>query len=236
MVEDLVIYMDTCWGQNKNQMVASMLLKEVNCSKTLKKITLKFFESGHNQSEVDFIHSCMERALKRQELFTPDAVKIKVEATTSYKLIDLGSDTSPIYDLHKLNENIIHNRNKYIQSNREGTKTRVAVASWADAVILQVEKGNQIIKLGNDFDIENAVCVDTSEAPVTNRTRTSKKPKVKPTDITKVKYQRLYENDVPVPQNIVDGIMALVRKGQIPSRYHSYYYGLKTVPAIEDND
>ena len=236
VVEDLVIYMDTCWGQNKNQMVASMLLKEVNCSKTLKKITLKFFESGHNQSEVDSIHSCMERALKRQELFTPDAVKIKVEATTSYKLIDLGSDTSPIYDLHKLNENIIHNRNNYIQSNREGTKTRVAVASWADAVILQVEKGNQIIKLGNDFDIENAVCVDTSEAPVTNRTRTSKKPKVKPTDITKVKYQRLYENDVPVPQNIVDGIMALVRKGQIPSRYHSYYYGLKTVPAIEDNN
>ena len=234
IIEELVIYMDTCWGQNKNQYVAAMVLKEINCSDNLKSITFKFFESGHNQSEVDSIHSGLERALKSQNMFTPDQLKTIVEGSTNYTLIDLGSRSCPIFDLHKLNGKIIYNQNKYIVTNVDDSKRRVVSASWADAKLIYMENNSQVIQLSHNHSLSKSVEVDTSKKPITSRTRNNSLPSVSKKDLLEVTYQPLSGKKIAVPAKTVKGLHSLVDKGQIPNRYHDFFHSLES--SNEEND
>lgn len=63
-VEEVYLFADGCPGQNKNSIVAAMLLYAVIKSKHIKIITLNFFESHHGQSEGDAAHSTISTALK----------------------------------------------------------------------------------------------------------------------------------------------------------------------------
>ena len=56
-MQEVVVWADTCGGQNRNQYLSAVLLDIVNdTSNNFESIILKFFESGHSQSEVDSIH------------------------------------------------------------------------------------------------------------------------------------------------------------------------------------
>ena len=72
-IEEVAIWADTCTSQNRNKENASAILHFLNEEKdhTIKKVHLKFFEKGHNQSEVDVIHQMIEKATKNQEVFIP---------------------------------------------------------------------------------------------------------------------------------------------------------------------
>lgn len=58
------LFSDGCGGQNKNSIVASMLLYTVVHSTNLNEISLKYFESYHGQSEGDSAHSTINTAVK----------------------------------------------------------------------------------------------------------------------------------------------------------------------------
>ena len=58
-IRDVVIWSDSCGGQNRNQENAAMVLYFLNEEKKkhkIKSVTFKYFERGHNQSVVDTIH------------------------------------------------------------------------------------------------------------------------------------------------------------------------------------
>ena len=62
-VKEVFIWADTCGGQNRNQYTAAVLISIIeDPTNSIKKITQKFYESGHSQSEVDTIHSTLEDA------------------------------------------------------------------------------------------------------------------------------------------------------------------------------
>ena len=169
-------------------------------------------------------------------MFTPEQVKTLVEANRNYTLVDLGSSNCPIFDLHKLNEKIINNENKYITSNDEDSKRRVVSASWADAKLIQMENGSQIIKLSHDHSVTNSVEVDTSKRPVTTRTRKAAKPNVSIQDLKEVNYHRLFEKNLTVPAKLVKGLLTLVDKGQISNRHHGFFHSLEPGCGEEESD
>lgn len=66
------LYSDGCYGQNKNTVMASMLLYSVTKLSTLEEISLRFFETNHGQSEGDSAHSAINYALSNVgDIFVP---------------------------------------------------------------------------------------------------------------------------------------------------------------------
>jgi len=55
-VDEVIIYSDTCGGQNRNRHMAALLLYAVQMTK-LKIINQKFLERGHTYMEVDSMHA-----------------------------------------------------------------------------------------------------------------------------------------------------------------------------------
>lgn len=66
------LYSDGCSGQNKNSIMATMLLYTVLHSTNLEEISLKFFETSHGQNEGDSVHSSISYAIKHAgNIFIP---------------------------------------------------------------------------------------------------------------------------------------------------------------------
>ena len=66
------LFSDGCGGQNKNSIMATMLLYTVLHSKNLNEISLKFFETSHGQNEGDSVHSSISHAIKHAgNIFVP---------------------------------------------------------------------------------------------------------------------------------------------------------------------
>lgn len=92
-VEEVHLFSDGTVSQNKNSIIAAMLLFKVVKSKHLKIITLKFFEAYHGQSEGDSAHSTISTALKcAGDLYHPS------QLIPVFKLARLGQP----YTVHSL--------------------------------------------------------------------------------------------------------------------------------------
>lgn len=63
--KEVSLFSDGCCGQNKNSINPTMMLDFVQQSKSIRSITLHFFETGHGQSEGDSMHSVIEKAYKQ---------------------------------------------------------------------------------------------------------------------------------------------------------------------------
>lgn len=70
-VDHVIMYSDACAGQNKNQVVALSLLHAITHIDHLKIIDHKFLESGHTHMECDSIHSAIEFAKKKTQIYVP---------------------------------------------------------------------------------------------------------------------------------------------------------------------
>lgn len=58
------LFADGCTGQNKNSIIPAMLLYTLYNSNNLEKVSLRYFETSHGQSEGDSAHSAITTAMK----------------------------------------------------------------------------------------------------------------------------------------------------------------------------
>lgn len=70
-ISHICFYSDNCMGQNRNKFVSSALLCTVTGSNYLKIIDQKFLESGHTQMECDSMHSAIEFAKRKTNVYIP---------------------------------------------------------------------------------------------------------------------------------------------------------------------
>nr|CAI5833781.1 unnamed protein product [Callosobruchus analis] len=63
-IEEVILFGDGCPGQNKNSVVASMLLHTVCSLKNIKCISLSFFVPCHEQNEADSAHRVLSPVLR----------------------------------------------------------------------------------------------------------------------------------------------------------------------------
>lgn len=67
-VKHLVMYSDTCAGQNKNSHIAAMCMKALQDSESLETLDHKFLIPGHTHMECDTDHSLIEK--KKKEIWS----------------------------------------------------------------------------------------------------------------------------------------------------------------------
>lgn len=69
------LFSDGCPGQNKNTIVASMLLFFIRNSKSVTEVSLRYFETNHGQNEGDSAHSAISTAMDAEvEVLVPSAM------------------------------------------------------------------------------------------------------------------------------------------------------------------
>jgi len=66
--KEFVFFSDICGGQNKNRPVAAMYAV---ATLSVDRISHYFLERGHTENERDSVHSTIERAARRVNIYTP---------------------------------------------------------------------------------------------------------------------------------------------------------------------
>ena len=111
-IKVITLYSDGCGYQNRNATLSNMLIDFA----TSNNITLqqKYLEKGHAQSEVDSVHSTIERKLKNRQIYWPhdylSAMK-ECREKNPYQIIEMKHDD--FFDFTAI---------KYIDSVRPGKK------------------------------------------------------------------------------------------------------------------
>jgi len=70
-IKHVILYSDACSGQNRNQFTATALMHAVVNLPNIEIIDHKFLESGHTQMECDSMHSAIQFAKKKTEIYIP---------------------------------------------------------------------------------------------------------------------------------------------------------------------
>ena len=125
--EILELYSDGCVGQNKNSILPSMIMYFVERSHSVKQVTLNFFETNHEQSEGDAMHSAVERAMKKVgEIFVPSqllmVIKLARKTPKPYTVISVKSPDIKDWKSYSQSKGILRVRSTERGTNVDWTK------------------------------------------------------------------------------------------------------------------
>lgn len=107
-IKTVVLFSDSCGGQNRNRYIATILKYAVWVLPNLERIEIKFLEVGHTQMEVDSMHSVIERNKKNKTIYSPlewPAIVRSAKRTNPYEVTVMEYDQ--FYDLKRLNKDLI---------------------------------------------------------------------------------------------------------------------------------
>ena len=240
-VTEVVEYSDTCGGQNRSKFLSTSLCNFLQGS-NVKKFTQKFFESGHSQSEVDTMHSSLEKRLKDKCIYRPEQW---LEATREagsvsgqkYEVFALGSTATPILDTRSLVTDVVKNVEVAIDL-ETGDEVKSA---WMKAHRIVYGSGNGddfTIKLHNSFSTDECGrTIDLLEKPTKGKNLRSSQPAMRQS-VPQVLNVLVDSKSPKLPINvdIVKGLLELCKGkkdgsgGVIPDEYHSYYNSLNKTP------
>lgn len=110
--EHVVLYSDTCGGQNRNAGFSAMCLHAVK-KLSISVIDHKFMEPGHSQMECDSVHATIETARKNVPVYSPDGYYTLVSMarkTMPYKVIELSH--SDFLKFKSFSSHMVQNKTK----------------------------------------------------------------------------------------------------------------------------
>lgn len=172
------LYSDGCSGQNKNSIMATMLLYTVLHCTNLKEISLKFFESFHGQNEGDSVHSTISYAIKHAgNIFIPSQL---------YPLFTLARRQYP-YNVYPLQYNDFLDFKTLAKELRVLTVKKTEdgePVKWTEIMELKVSKNHphQIFfktsHLAEDFRVLSLKRLDTDLRKVVPNRLNNQPPKI----------------------------------------------------------
>ena len=211
-IQHITFYSDNCPGQNHNQYVACAMLHTLSLvSSSLKTINHKFLLAGHSQMECDSVHSSIETAKKKTDVFVPSEWNNIIKLSRRHKpyhVIPLANDEVKNYKLFVTE----------CCSNFKAQLAKELGSRWASVRWIQVRSTNpRSIFVNYSFDESKF-----HEIPVQGTTRRGRPPW--PANIP-----RAYSAKLAVDVKKKEDLMKLCRKGIIPSEHHSFYSSLATL-------
>lgn len=211
--ESIILYSDSCTGQNRNIKTSLSLLKLVNDpSMNAQTIDLKFLVSGHSYLPNDADFGIIESASrKKSHIYNPkDWMDIAREAKKKAPKFEVIEMKREEFMSTKELESVIQNRKKTIDGYQ---------FSWLNIRWLRFEKGSLSFKFKetlNDYDFHE---VDLKKAA----------PGRPPVNINNINQSFLYPKKRPVTTSKKQHMTDLLP--HIPPVHHSYY---KSIP-VEKN-
>lgn len=132
------LFADGCPGQNKNTIIASMLLFFIRHSKNVNEISLRFFETNHGQNEGDSAHSAISTAMEAEgEILVPSempSIFAKARVENPYKVRSMNFNDFLDFKSYSKSLNILS-----VRKNDDGTGS----INWTDIMEIRVTKADQ---------------------------------------------------------------------------------------------
>ena len=206
-VTHVILYSDTCSGQNRNKFMVSMFKYVVNTEQILT-IEHKFMEEGHSHMEVDSMHAAIESRKRLATVSVPrDYYMLMRMARTKnpYTVVPIENDN--ILDFKALEKELLNNT----RVDETGAKV-----SWLLVKAVCVRKGQDAVYIKYSLDEDY-----TAIPQVSTRKSASNKP---------VTLKQKYENPLPIPAAKKRDLVSMCKSGIIPKECHQFYLDLSAIP------
>ncbi|CAC5414853.1 unnamed protein product [Mytilus coruscus] len=202
-IKNVTLYSDACAGQNRNQFTVTGLMHAVINLPNIEIIDHKFLESGHTQMECDNMHSAIEFAKKKTEIYIPSqwATVVRMARTNPYSIIPIQHED--IYDFKKLQKTTL----TYIKVDANGEKVNWLKIKW----LRYSKQEPQHILFKHTFDEDfrrlRVIVMDKNGVPATN--------------IRGHELPRNYNGKQPITLAKKD-LLNLCKTKVIPAEYHKF--------------
>lgn len=214
-VEELILWSDSCGGQNRNIKIVLMLKTVLMQHPTLKRIYFKYLESGHSFLPNDTDFGQIERALKNQvRIYTlKDFMSVIGNCKKHNKFVLNLMEPGDFYSIEDIEKQI---SNKKMSTNKEKI-------SWLKTKIIKLEKSKP-----------TSIFLCESHSPEENRYKeidiSKSRGKKNPIDPKKLKM--LYPEGKAISKKKWDDIKTLLKF--IP-KDATEFYTIKNVENFEDD-
>lgn len=221
-VDHLILYSDTCGGQNRNINFAAMCL-HATVVLPISTIDHIYMESGHSQMECDSVHSAIEKAKRAIPIYSP----------TDYYTVIAGARHKQPYVVHPMahtNFKDFSSITKNYFTNRSKTTTG-ETAAWLRMKWMQYRKqapGTIAFKYNYDEPFQEMQVAGETRSRPTVRSRQPKKKKSMPSVLPP-----LSTGPIPISKAKYDDLQSLCSSLHIPADYHCFYGNLLHSVATE---
>ena len=234
-VTEVTEWSDSCGAQNRGHKVSAAIIQILKDPRNnITRFNKKWMTSGHSESEVDVIHSVLERKSKDKEFFHPEQwITFNQDATDDsgqkFEAHKLGLDMIPIYDVTNYAMLIFLNKRKGL----DNTTGQSVLINWNN--LHQMEYGRAIspftlVVKENFYPGVKGVTVDTQ---LSKLTRSSQKKKCIPKLIV---LRNDSSHPFPITKKLKSGLLKLCKKMQIPHQFQQFYHSLLETGHLEDED
>ena len=141
-------------GQNTSQFISSVLLNVIgDTSNNINIATQEYFESRHSQSEVDTIHSALDRSVDEvDEIYLPSdyrRIYKMARPRQPYHYLELGTDMIPVYDVKSFSVHKIKNRNLYLD-----TENQECAVQWMKTKMIHYGQSDILAQIGFSYSFD----------------------------------------------------------------------------------
>jgi hypothetical protein len=211
-VSEVILYSDTCGGQNKNTHVAAMLSYLLSIKTSIKYLHHKFMVPGHTHMEVDLDHAIIEKKKKKTEIqiYHPHDW-MQLVRTSSKKFTVKEMRQTDFFDFASLLKGPLIVRKKDSEGN---------VFKWHDVKWLSYDADYGVIKYKTSlFREENF--------KILNFKRGTRREK---------NFTLLPITNMPIPISVEKKRDILSLLPLIPECFHNFYQNLVTTADTKDVD
>jgi len=212
----VVLFSDTCSGQNRNQFFCSMIVYALHNS-NIQQLDHLYMESGHSQMECDSVHACIERAVRKMSINAPTDYYAAVANARNpqYKVVCMDRDD--FQDFNGLTQCILRNRTKDTNKNK---------VNWLKIKHFRyLKQKSSEIYFKYDTDTDN----QSFHTLVINQGNRGRRPVAIPTSLSP-----LYTGPVNISSAKYRDLLALCDSKIIKSDYHPFYQSLSVDDKIDD--
>ncbi|KAF2888046.1 hypothetical protein ILUMI_18128 [Ignelater luminosus] len=211
--QNVVLYCDSCPGQNKNRAMLAMLQTFLQESKNIKTLKIVFFLPGHTYMLVDAVHATLERFTKKRIVWAP----------SEWDTIIANARTHPRpFEVIRLYHTDFGNWKRY------GDECLPAKTRTMDGQIFQIsrlrqamfEKGKLSFQVNYFYN-----CLETN-LEIQFASRRSQ------TDVVSIP---VYRSMLSISALKLKDLRELCQKNVIPKKFHTEYYDLRSKASVRDS-
>ena len=214
-VHHVVLFSDTCTGQNRNKYITTALHHTVQNIPNIETIDQKFLERGHSHMECDTMHAAIERAKKGIKIHHPDHwLTVCQCAQGSDPFTNVPLEHEAFYDFKDVARTTIRNTKTDTNGSRVNwlkIKWIRVVKSDSDAVYFKYRMPDQFCQL-----------------KIRGSSRRGHPHKMTTT------LPVLYTNRLNISEVKKKDLLDLCHSGVIPRQHHDYYFSLPSSSAATD--
>lgn len=215
--KELLLYCDSCAGQNKNHQMLCLIQWFLQSSVNLEKISINFLLPGHSYMPVDSVHGTIERAHKNKVIFAPSEWPTIIRnARLNPKPYDvLTLSHKDFLDFKAFTEQ------KFPKTFKTESGTIVKMRMIRRAFFSKDTPDSFLCKTSySEGTVVLKVCLPE------NTTRRISANKNSP--------QRLYKMKLPIAAKKYNGLRTLCTNETISPRYHHEFLSMPFKPNVED--